>query len=152
MDNECFNVVPSIEYSVFLAYSLLRGEPAPAARTARQPRPLCGGATGTVTRCATPAGSTTNSTTWVLRVANTESDSEVLKWADSSYRLKRGWEWDRGRKAGFPCQTEPVDRFLFRLIQLCFKGGRYSQEGRQGGSAIQDTASVICYQFGVVWN
>lgn len=64
LDNGRFNLVHSTEYFFdFLVYSLLRGELAPAARTARQPRPLCGGVTGTVTRCATPAGSTTNSTT-----------------------------------------------------------------------------------------
>lgn len=106
-------------------HSLLRDGPAPAARTARRPRPLCGGATGTATRCATPAGSTTNSTTWVLTTANTESDSEVVKWADSLYRFKRGKREAGDAKPAFPVRQSPLTVFLFRLIQLCFRGGRF---------------------------
>ncbi len=106
MYHTAFNVL------IFLVYSLLRGELAPAARTARQPRPLCGGATGTVTRCATPAGSTTNSTAWVLRAANTESDSEVVKWADSLYRLRRGKTEAGDAKPAFPVRQSPLTVFF----------------------------------------
>lgn len=49
-------------FPLLLPFSLLRDVQAPAAQTARPPPPPCGGATGTGTRCATPAAFTSNCT------------------------------------------------------------------------------------------
>lgn len=49
-------------FPLLLPFSPLRDVQAPAAQTARPPPPPCGGATGTGTRCATPAAFTSNCT------------------------------------------------------------------------------------------
>lgn len=49
-------------FPLLLPFSPPRDVQAPAAQTARPPPPPCGGATGTGTRCATPAAFTSNCT------------------------------------------------------------------------------------------